>query len=282
MKKKQTVLQCIILLLAIAIFFGYRIYVDMITDSKAPEITVSEEQLVVSVADPESALLQGVTAWDSRDGDVTESVIVERIYGLTDENIITVTYAAFDTSGNVSKATRQVCYADYHAPVFSLSRSLAFSGSMDIMNFIGAEDVFDGDIHRRIRSTIVSDNGSLSNTGKHEVEFQVYNSIGDTVKLVLPVEVYSADKYNAKLELNQYLVYLNSGDKFNAESYLSSFSYYGNDISLRRGVPSDVSVKINGSVDTREPGVYPVTYTATRIGGQLIYTGYTMLIVVVE
>ena len=175
-----------------------------------------------------------------------------------------------------------MCYEDYHSPVFSLSRSLAFSGNVDIMKHIGVEDVFDGDIHRRVRATIVSDNGSLSNTGSHEVEFRVYNSIGDTVKLVLPVEVYSADKYNAKLELDQYLVYLDSGDVFQAESYLSVFSHSGKDISRRSSIPADISIKIDGTVNTRQPGVYPVTYTATRIVGQMIYTGYTMLVVVVE
>lgn len=282
MKKKAIIFQCLVLILVAVIFLGYRMYTGVISDSKGPEITISEEPLVVSVEDPESVLLQGVTARDNRDGDVTASVIVEKIYGLTGGNNITVTYAAFDSSGNVSKATRQVCYADYHSPVFTLSRSLAFSGSIDIMNYIRAEDVFDGDIQRRIRATIISDNGNLSNIGSHEIEFRVYNSIGDTVKLALPVEIYSADKYNAKLELKQYLVYLDSTDTFNAESYLSVFSHSGRDFSLSGGIPSDVSIKIDGSVNTRQPGVYPVTYTATRIVGQMIYTGYTMLIVVVE
>ncbi|MBR3972787.1 MAG: hypothetical protein IKJ99_02405 [Oscillospiraceae bacterium] len=282
MKKKAIIFQCLVLILAAAIFMGYRMYTGMVTDSKGPEILIPEEDLVISVKDPESVLLDGVTARDNRDGDVTDSLIVEKIYGLGEGNHIAVTYAAFDKSGNVSKATRQVCYEDYHSPVFTLSRSLAFAGNIDILDYVGAEDVFDGDVQRRIRATIVSNNGSLSTIGKHEIEFRVYNSIGDTVKLVLPVEVYSADKYNGKLELKEYIVYLDSHDTFRPESYLSTFSHSGRDISLSGSIPDDVSMKINGSVNTSQPGVYPVTYTATRIVGQMIYTGYTMLIVVVE
>lgn len=282
MKKKSFILQCFVLVLAIAIFVGYNMFIDFTTDSKGPEIAVPEELLELSVEDPQSALLQGVTARDNRDGDVTDSVIVENVYGLTDGNVVTVTYAAFDRSGNVTKATRQVRYTDYHSPKLVINRSLALSAGIDIMNYISATDVFEGDIGRRVRGTIVSDTGSLASIGTHEVEFQVYNSIGDTVKLRVPVEVYSPDKYNAKVELKENLVYLSEREMFDYDSYLSSFSYNSVEYDLSNGVPADLNVTVKGSVNTWSPGVYPVTYTVTRIYGQMIYTGYAMLVVVVE
>lgn len=282
MKKKTIILQCIVLVLAVLIFVGYNLYVDFTSDTKGPEIHVPEEILELTVEDPQTALLQGITARDNRDGDVTDSVIVENVYGITDENVVTVTYAAFDRSGNVTKATRQVRYTDYHSPVFELNRSLAFSSGIDIMNYIGATDVFEGDISRRVRGTVVSETGSLNTIGRHEVEFQVYNSIGDTVKLRVPVEVYSPDKYNAKVELKENLVYLSEREMFDYESYLSEFSYNSVVFDLSNGVPADLNVAINGSVNTWSPGIYPVTYTVTRVYGQMIYTGYAMLVVVVE
>lgn len=282
MKKRSYILQGLVLVLAIVIFVGYNMYTGVADDTKGPEFSISGELLELSVEDPQTRLLEGVTAFDNRDGDVTDTVIVENVYGLKNGNEVTVTYAAFDRSGNVTKATRQVCYTDYKSPVLTVTRSLAIPSGIDIMNYVKAEDVFDGDISRRIRGALVSDSGSLGSVGRHDVQFQVYNSIGDTVKLTLPVEVYSADKYNASVELKENLVYLSERSMIDYESYLAEFSYNSVKYDLSTGVPSDLHVVINGSVNTWVPGVYPVTYTVTRLYGNMAYTGYAMLVVVVE
>lgn len=282
--KTKVILFLAVVLTATAAFVGYRSWDEDRTDAVSPEFTVAEEMLELSVHDPESALLQGITAWDNRDGDVTGSILVESAYGITDGNCVTVTYAAFDAAGNVAKVQRSVRYTDYIAPRFTLSKSLAFvqDANEDVLNRVGATDLIDGDITRRVRATLISDTTSVSYVGTHEVQFQVTNSIGHTVQTVLPVEVYSPDKYNASLELDEYILYLSAGDRFEAKEHLSALSIFGRKVDLSGGLPSDTLCSVSGSVDTGTPGVYPVRYTVTRTENGNTYVGYSMLIVIVE
>ncbi|MCD7946043.1 MAG: DUF5011 domain-containing protein [Clostridiales bacterium] len=80
-----------------------------------PVISVPDETLTVSIEDGEDTLLQGVTAQDGRDGDVTSSVLVESISNFYGDEKRLVTFAAFDSDGNVTKATRAIQYSDYTA-----------------------------------------------------------------------------------------------------------------------------------------------------------------------
>lgn len=283
MKKRKVLIQCFILVATLAAFAGYLMLRQMNTDDVGPKITVDTAPLAVSVSDPDEAYLQGVTAYDEQDGDVTNLLLVESIYGVTEDHQVTVTYAAFDRAGNVTKAQRQVTLTDYRAPRFTLDSALAFpaSSGIDVMDYIGAEDVIDGDILRRVRATLISNTGSLADVGTHDVKLRVTNSIGDISELILPVEVYGSDKYNAELELKSYLVYLEQGASFNAKSYLSSFSYGGEPIDLT-SIPEEMTVTISSGVDIQTPGVYPVTYTATYTYNQTTYTAYSKLFVVVE
>ena len=53
----------------------------------------------------ESLLLQGVVAMDEKDGDVSDSLLVEKIAGTNGKEVI-VTYVARDSANNVGKASR--------------------------------------------------------------------------------------------------------------------------------------------------------------------------------
>ena len=99
--KRINVLLLMILAVAIGLFACYNIWVHNRLDTVGPVVTIDEGILEVSVKDPEEALLAGIHATDDRDGDVTGAVLVESIYGIDEDNITTVTYAAFDGSGNV-------------------------------------------------------------------------------------------------------------------------------------------------------------------------------------
>lgn len=271
---------CVVLIiLCLAVFFGYRIWDTLRTDTNPPEISISEEQLQLSVWDPQEKLLEGVSAADREDGDVTGSLVVERVKLTDSEGSIQITYAAFDASGNVAKKTRSARYTDYQSPTFSLSEPLAFSSasSFEVLDVIRAEDVVEGDISQRIRTTSL-DKDAITSQGVHDVEFKVTNSLGDTVKLVLPVEVYPAGVYNAGLTLSSYLVYVPRNVGFSARNYLESFTYGATTISVKNGLPERLSLKITGEVDTRTPGVYSVSYTVS----DGTFTGYTRLIVIVE
>lgn len=282
MKKKNWI--CLVLIAAtLAVFFGYRAVARLAEDNSAPEISLEEQLLQVSVEDPESALLQGVTARDKRDGDVTASIVVESKKLKNSDGLLSVTYAAFDAAGNVAKAEREVQLTDYHSPRFTLSRSLDFvqGTSFDLLSIVGVEDVIDGDLQHRLRATVL-DEVAVSNQGTHDVEFKVTNSLGDTVELVLPVEVYPSGTYLAELSLTDYIVYLNVGDAFRVEDYLSTYTYLREDVSLRNGLPTGYILRTTGDVDTGTPGVYTLGVKVSTSHSEQLCTGYAKLIVVVE
>ncbi len=279
---KKANLICIVLILACAVtFLGYRVLSDLQTDVKAPEIHIQGE-LALSVQEPREALLQGVTAKDDRDGDVTASLVVESTT-MGEDGTVKVVYAAFDAAGNVARAYRRVTYSDYRGPRFSLRGPLVFSNntSFDVLTQITAFDDMDGNITRRIRATSLTDRSVLE-VGIHEVCFRVTNDLGDKVELTLPVEVVPAQAYQASLSLTDYLIYLDTGSKFNARDYLYGFTILDEFTYLRGSFPEELTLKISGTVDTSAPGIYPVSYTVTGMLREEPYTAYSKLIVIVE
>lgn len=280
----------VLIVMCLAVFFGYRAVDRMSSDTDAPEIRIEEGTLNISVNDDKAALLQGVTARDDRSGDVTSSLIVESVSLLDSDGTIRITYAAVDGAGNVTKAERTARYSDYRSPRFSLTAPMAFvyNSGFDALGIIGAEDPVDGDITHRIRATSL-DERSISALGTHQVEFRVSNSLGETAKLTVPVEVYAPELYQASLSLTDYLVYLPQGASFDVEDYLDSYTLTGRTTSLRNGLPGSFALSTFGTVDTGTPGIYTVAYTVTytRVNTadpsqNQSFAGYSKLIVVVE
>ena len=283
MKRVHTLL-AIILAAATGLFAAYLFWVHNALDTTAPVINVSDELLEISVADPEEVLMQGITATDDRDGNVTASLLVESVYGISDDNLTTVTYAAFDRAGNVSKLQRKVRYTDYESPRFGGDRSLCFPGgsSFNLLEHVGAQDLLDGDITRRVRATLVSDTGSISDVASHVVRLQVTNSLGDTAEADIPVIVYDPEWYTASVELKEYLVYLEQGDSFKPESYLDTFLVRGEGINISRQIPEGIHCQISSNVNTSVPGVYSVKYTLSQNINLATFTGQAILIVIVQ
>ena len=121
MRKKGKWLLLLLVLLCCGGFAAYQLILNQAYDRVPPKITMDSDEITVSVSDSEEQLLQGVTATDARDGDVTSSLVVEAVRGVVANQEFTVTYAAFDGAGNVAKAQRTVHYSDYVSPRFSLT-----------------------------------------------------------------------------------------------------------------------------------------------------------------
>lgn len=283
MRKKRFWSMLFVIAAACMVLVGYITMDKLAADSVAPEIIVEDREIELSVRDPRELMLQGITAIDDRDGDVTDSLVIESVYGITEDHRVTVSYAAFDSSGNVAKVRRQIRYTDYESPRFTLSQPLVFSQgkNFDVLNFVGAEDVIEGDIRRRVKATLLSGT-SISEEGVHDVQFRVTNSLGETVQLVLPVEVRSDRSDNAVLTLTDYLIYLPQGGTFSRNQYLEALEYQDVSVDLTGVIPQDVAVRYSGSVNTNTPGVYTMSYTVSYNAGHQEYTGSSRLIVVVE
>ena len=264
-----------LVLLCCAAFAVYRCLSSRHIDREPPQITMEQDELSLSVGDPKERLLEGVRAQDAQDGDVTDSIVVESVRGLVSDKRFTVTYAAFDAAGNVSKAQRTVFYKDYTAPRFALSAPLIFreGTSLDVFAPLEAEDVFDGSLKDRIKGTLVSGETQIAQAGEYTVEFRVTNSLGDTAYLTAPVEVLPAWDGGAELTLSSYLTYLKKNAAFVPEYYVTGLSAGAQIISL-----DEASVQITSNVDMTRAGTYWVDYAA-RYGQK---TARTRLLVVVE
>ena len=97
------VLLCIILAGVDVVLMGAR-------DTKAPEIEYGEAVPTYTAGSDYSGLLADVKAIDKKDDDVTDTLIVERIFPNADQQTATVLYVAKDTSNNVVKRERTVNY----------------------------------------------------------------------------------------------------------------------------------------------------------------------------
>jgi hypothetical protein len=96
----------IILFLGSAVLIAIGGFLWMKADRTAPEIIFFDSELVYTQGMDESALMTSVSAYDNRDGDVTDRIVVEKIVENPAENAAVVYYAVSDTAGNVAKASR--------------------------------------------------------------------------------------------------------------------------------------------------------------------------------
>lgn len=309
MKKIRRLVFMIFIFTCIA--FGLFVGKVLLTkDTEPPKIKFDEKLITASIKDPESVLTKGVKAEDDRDGNVSNSVIIESIDKINEKEC-KISYAAFDEANNVAKASRKVEFEDYRPIHFNISEPLRFplGANGEITQAISADDCIDGDITNKIK--VISDNSDSNYDGEgiYNYNVEVTNSIGDTATLPVSVEFY-ADSYEVRMYyptiyLSSYVVYIKQGSDFKPRDYLKGIGV-GNDLHLfeeiigtghdgkrtateiaeeigaGRRLAEPISyklVKSQSNVNTDEQGVYTVEYSCTTNDN---YMGTTQLIVVVE
>lgn len=271
----------------IAVFvFGFYKYTTIANyEALGPEISMEESSITVSVAATEEELLKGIFATDKKDGDVSDSLMVETMGNFIEAGRRTITVVAFDSDNHVTKATREVVYSDYQLPRFSMSEPLRFpEKTTNILQYMSANDVIDGNLTSNIK--ISSDYYvEADEEGTYPVIFTVTNSGGDVAKLPVTVEIYDASKENQKphIDLSQYVVYTPLGVPIDPWNYVERITIGGNEF-IRRddGILYDLSpaegqekttitreeVSITHQVQTHNAGVYEITYQVEGLNGE--------------
>lgn len=290
--RRLRVISIIIFIFALSIFGLYKFKMRDGVDSKGPEITMDSETISVSVNDDEKRILSGITAMDEKDGDVTDSLIVETYSNFVEKGRRNVTIAAFDKNNHVTKVSRELVYSDYHSPRFNLSAALRFPlNTEDIFKYISADDVLDGNLTSKIKvasgETVKSDMAGL-----YTLTFSVANSAGDVSELPVTVEIYDATKeYNTPtISLTNYIVYVNKSAEINPWSYVNgvsigSYEYTKDENNVLVSKASNAKkisesdFVIDNQVDYNTAGVYEIVYSMTS---ENQYTGSVRLVVVVE
>ena len=107
MSEKTIMILMGILSVGFAGIIGFSI---MTSDRTAPEISFPDTEITYTEGSDTAPLLDGVSAMDDCNGDVSASVCIDSIIPNTDDGKAMVVYAAYDFSNNVAKAKRSIAY----------------------------------------------------------------------------------------------------------------------------------------------------------------------------
>ena len=220
----------IILCLIAGALFGYEKYKQyMAEDTKPPQIIMDKDSIKVKCDADNKELLEGITAKDSRDGDVTDNLVIESMSNFINGKKRNMVVAAFDSAGNMSKVTREVVYTDYRRPRFSLDEPIRYP--VDARNVeigIKADDVIDGNITGKIKIAGQS-NIRLDKEGEYDIAFSVSNSAGDVERLSTTFRVYDPQEEANKpqIRLKKYIVYTKKKHKVDYWDYVESVTVSG-------------------------------------------------------
>nr|WP_296265120.1 immunoglobulin-like domain-containing protein [uncultured Merdimonas sp.] len=274
-------------------FAGYNVVSRLAEDHTPPEISCDSDTVSVSVEDEDidQELLEGVTAKDNKDGDLTDAVRVSSMSNFTEPGKRTITYAVFDKAGQAATLTRTLEYTDYTSPQIQLSAPLRYSleemSDVSLTENMSVDDCLDGDLTSQIRATY-NDSVYIQQPGDYTVTVQVSNSAGDTCSVPLTLTVTDSSDSNERDKyypvLSQYIVYTNVGEQVDLASLVvglerngSEYLFTDPDAASLPGARENVSV--SGDVDYGTAGTYNVDYQFTSEAG---VTATTKLAVVVR
>lgn len=269
MKTLKVTLIC--LLVVVTALFGItKITNGLSGKDQGPTITCQDQVVEVSVQDGQEALLEGVTAYDPQDGDLTQWIILGGVSQLITEDTAKVTYLVFDSDDNMARLQRTVRYTDYRKPRIQVSERLVFTteNTDQLLARLSAEDVIDGDISGRLR---LSNLWATEYGDVYSVTVLATNSMGDTAQVKLPVMVQEERSDRPVIVLREQLIYLAQGELFDPTDYLVSATVSG-----KRMPAGDVTIE--SQVDTGTPGCYWVSYSYDNSGVK----GTALLTVVVQ
>lgn len=217
-------------------------YMRMQADHQGPEIVYSNDTVSEYDSDmTDEELLEGVSASDDKDGDVSDSLKVESIYEVDDSHVI-ITYVAKDNSNNITKAKR------------NLEMRQKEDGFDDIDIQPTQIPVKDAEMDET--SQFVSDVENTENS-RNETN-QTEGTDLDTAEQMKKEQEALADEMpsqNPRLYLTDYYIEVPIGTSIDLLSYVKNISDDKDDVyTLRR------KIQISGEVNTSVEGTYTCTY----------------------
>ena len=214
------------LLLACAALLAGNVVIYIGKDRNGPEITVPQEELTYVAGSDTSALLNGVTAVDDRDGDVTSTVTVESIIPNEDQTGASVIYVAKDSKNNVTKAARLISYA---ADAGQAAAQEAEAAAQQAAQEAAAAD----------QTAASGEDAQTADDGAAQNEAAI---------AALPAE-------SPRFYLTQYSVEVERGAELNRLGYVQDIT---DDKDSRDELYQ--GIQISGEVDTNTPGEYMLEY----------------------
>ncbi|MCD8337791.1 MAG: DUF5011 domain-containing protein [Lachnospiraceae bacterium] len=246
------------LIFAIALCFivgGVLICFHFSEDHTAPEIFYSDS-IVYMDGMTDEELLEGVVATDDEDGDVSESLTVERIVTNRDEAKATVIYVAKDSRNNIAKVTRVIDYnmeseTESETEEETESETTAVK-TTTVRNKSETEDVEPD-----------TETDAETDTVDTEAEIQIQTGSEEELAADAP-----------RITLKQTRVTIQVGDSFEATDYIDSITDdYDNKYTLWR------RIQVEGNYDVNTAGIYQLVYYVTDTSGNSSNRATLLLIV---
>lgn len=219
------------LFLACAALLAGNVVVYIGEDRNGPEISVPQEEIAYVAGTDTSALLNGVTAQDDRDGDVTNTVTIESIIPNAEQTGASVVYVAKDSKNNVTKETRTILYSTDANQAAAQAAAEQAAADQAAQDQAAAEQAAQGDAAGERAQT--TDDGAAQNEAA--------------------IAALSAE--SPRFYLTQYSVELERGAELNELSYVQDIS---DDEDSRDELYQ--GIQISGEVDTNTPGEYTLEY----------------------
>ena len=245
---------------------------------EAPAIKSTEDKISVPCKYTGSDLLQGMTASDEEDGDLTDRIMIGNFSGFKSRGVADLNYMVYDSDGNNDACTREVQFRDYKPPKISFNSPCVFfareSGSGDLKQNTRAYDMLDGDVTKRVR--ITKTDADFKEPGKYTFSVYVFNSFGDEVTMDFPVHILDPAQKGNTVSLAAAIEYLGKGAAFHPEDYFNGVT---NDNTGSPLPPDSYTLTVDSDVDSSKEGMYEVHYSAASSDGSLL--AETWLIVVV-
>ena len=235
------------------------------TDSKGPKITVEQRSITYVNGDDKTSLLDGISAYDAVDGDVTMSLIVKDITVLNSGDTAKVTYAARDNNNNISEAYRIVTYVDSDE------------------NYSEPDD--EAMFQEAVEEEVIQEEETSENTEAEPVDNPADEALQETDEPTEEVkeepqeeekpeeserpQPKATDKKpedkTPKITLKQKTVNINVGQTFNPSDYI-------------KAKENASSIAIDGAINVMAPGTYPLTFKVTGPDGKTASETLTVVV----
>ena len=243
--------------------------ITVIVNPKMEEINwmpvISASDKVLTVGDVFN-VMDGVSASDHEDGDVTGSVVVES--SNVDTNTVgsyQVTYRVTDSQGASSTKTITVIVnpkmeALNEVPVINaVDKILTVGDTFDVKKDATASDAEDGNLTDKIE--VIRNEVDTGKAGTYEVTYKVTDSQGaSSTKTILVTVNPKMESLNEVPTIKAEDKTITVGDKFDVKKDVTATDKEDGDL-------TDKIEVVKNDVDTTKPGTYEVVYKVTDSKG---------------
>ncbi|HAX73292.1 MAG TPA: chitinase [Firmicutes bacterium] len=239
-------------------FNGYRVDGEDAVVNAAPVLSGVSNK-TITVGDLFSAL-EGVSASDKEDGDLTAKIKVEGVVDVETAGTYELTYSVSDSQGLTTSVKRIITVME---PLPNQAPTL--NGVEDITIYVGeafnplknitATDDKDGDLTAQIK---VEGTVNVNVAGRYELTYKVSDSEGLTTSKTRVVTVVREPNQAPVLSGIQEIT-INVGDVFDALAGIQAMDKEDGDLTAQ--------IKVEGTVDVNVAGRYELTYKVTDSDG---------------